>query len=80
MGFRGVLIKQHIGENARKLVKTGLKNGSDFFTHAHIRQISFLNWRSSEFCKDTPRDTLRNTLKGCDSEKKLCIAFDTKRN
>ena len=36
MGFGGVLLKQHIGENARKLVKTGAKNTLDFFAHEHI--------------------------------------------
>ena len=36
MGFGDVPLKQHIGENARKLVKTGPKNGPDFFTHAQI--------------------------------------------
>ena len=36
MGFEGVPLKQNIGENARKLVKTGPKNWPDFFTHAHI--------------------------------------------
>ena len=35
MGFEGVPLEQHIGENARKLVKTGPKNRPDFFTHAH---------------------------------------------
>ena len=34
MGFGGVPVKQHTGENARKLVKTGSKNGLNFFTHA----------------------------------------------
>ena len=28
--------KMDIGENARKLVKTGAKNALDFFAHAHI--------------------------------------------
>ena len=36
MGFGGVPLEQRSGVNARKLVKTGPKNGPDFFTHAHI--------------------------------------------
>ena len=36
MGFGGVPLKQHIGENARKLVKTGAKNVLDFLAHAHM--------------------------------------------
>ena len=36
IGFGGVPLKQRSGANARKLVKTGPKNGPDFFTHAHI--------------------------------------------
>ena len=43
MGFGGVPLKQHIDENARKLVKTGPKNGPDFFTHAHIICYFFEN-------------------------------------
>ena len=35
--FGGVPLKQHIGENARKLVKTGAKRALNFFAHAHIR-------------------------------------------
>ena len=34
--FGGVPLKQHIGENAKKLVKTGAKRALDFFAHAHI--------------------------------------------
>ena len=36
IGFGGAPLKQHIGENARKLVKTGAKRALDFFAHAHI--------------------------------------------
>ena len=36
IGFGGVPLKQHIRENARKLVKTGAKRALDFFSHAHI--------------------------------------------
>ena len=36
IGFGSVPLKQHIGENARKLVKTGAKRALDFFAHAHI--------------------------------------------
>ena len=35
-GFGGVPLKQHIGANARKLMKTGAKRALDFFAHAHI--------------------------------------------
>ena len=31
IGFGGVPLKQHIRENARKLVKTGAKRALDFF-------------------------------------------------
>ena len=43
MGFGGVPLKQHIGENAKKLVKTGPKNGPDFFTHTYkyFKEINF---------------------------------------
>ena len=40
MGFEGVPLKQRSGENERKLVKTGPKNGPDFFTHAHIIYVN----------------------------------------
>ena len=36
IGFGGVPLKQHIGENTRTLVKTGAKRALDFFAHAHI--------------------------------------------
>ena len=39
IGFGGVPLKQHIGENARKLVKTGAKRTLDFFARAHICSI-----------------------------------------
>ena len=35
IGFGGVPLKQHVGENARKLVKTSAKRALDFFAHAH---------------------------------------------
>ena len=38
--FGGVPLKQHSGENSRKLVKTGAKRALDFFAHAHIRNVS----------------------------------------
>ena len=36
IGFGGVPLKQHRGENSRKLVKTGAKRALDFFAHAHM--------------------------------------------
>ena len=42
IGFVGVPLKQYIGENARKLVKTGAKRALDFFAHAHIRLNFFI--------------------------------------
>ena len=36
IGFGGLPLKQHIRENARKLVKTGAKRAPDFFP-MHIR-------------------------------------------
>ena len=39
MGFGGVPLKEHIGEYARKLVKTGAKYALDFFAHAHMGTV-----------------------------------------
>ena len=43
MGFGGVPVKHHLGENARKLVKTGAKNALDFSALVHIRGIILPN-------------------------------------
>ena len=43
IGFGGVPLKQHIGENARKLVKTGAKRALDFLAHAHMHNAFILS-------------------------------------
>ena len=43
IGFGGVPLKQHIEENARKLVKTSANRALDFFAHAHINK-DFLSY------------------------------------
>ena len=41
IGFGGVPLKQHSGENSKKLVKTGAKRALDFFAHAHMLLLKY---------------------------------------